>query len=261
MSGSVLENLRPEDVEAAVKEEERTPGGMKMNIILSPALSKSAPRSNSHTSSPHTQAEIDEKMAAVASRREKLDKLRVKNISEQLAKVDDAKQRREEINAEKSSKSKEVLETRMEALERNRATQLQLLRMKQTEQLAKVERAHQELEIQTEAARVAASCSLKAKLSKTQENREEQLEELIKRLKEHEKHVAEVRLSHERLFSEDKNKVEAELTKKLEKAAKERERQEQELLNKLEEKNKHAEIVRMNKEKLQAENTTVPESA
>ena len=44
-------------------------------------------RPHSHPSSPHTQAEIEEKMKTAADRREKLDKLRVKNISEQLAKV------------------------------------------------------------------------------------------------------------------------------------------------------------------------------
>jgi len=55
--------------------------------------------------------------------------------------------------------------------------------------------------------------------------------------------------------------VEAELTRKLENAAKKRELQEKELMNKMDEKNKHAEVVRMNKQKMQATGDTVPESA
>ena len=54
----------------------------------------------------------------------------------------------------------------MEAQERNRLAQLQQQKQKLAEQLAKVERAHQDLEIQTQAARVAAECTLNAKQTK-----------------------------------------------------------------------------------------------
>merc|ERR1711915_974310 len=106
--------------------------------------------------------------------------------------------------------------------------------------LAKVERQHKQLEIQTEAARLAAECTLNVKLTKADEKRQENLEEMMKRLKEHEEYVAKVRESHERLFSEDKTKVEAELARKLENAAKKREMQEKELMSEMDEKNKHA---------------------
>ena len=65
---------------------------------------------------------------------------------------------------------------------------------KLADQLARVERAQKELEIQTEAARVSAECALKAKLAKAQEKRDEQLEELVNKMKEHEEYVAEVNI-------------------------------------------------------------------
>merc|ERR1719244_917851 len=111
---------------------------------------------------------------------------------------------------EKSSKSKEVLHTKLETQEKNKDAKDQTQREKLNEMLSRVERAHSEVEIRTEAARVATACTLQAKLTKAQE---------------------------------------------------ERERQEQELKHRLEEKNKHAEMVRKNKEKIQAEGDIGPESA
>jgi len=258
MSGA---ELKPEDVAAAITSEQKTPRGLKLDIVLSPAINKSAPKSLSQPSSPATQADIEQKLAAAAARRQMLDTLRVKNISDKLAKVEEVKNKKEEIIAEKSSKSKENLETKLEAQERNRLAQLQQQKQKLAEQLAKVERAHQDLEIQTQAARVAAECTLNAKQTKAQEKREEHLEVMIKKMKEHEEYVAEVRNSHDKLFTKNEIKVETELKLKLEKAAKERERQEREMMTKLEERNRHAEIVRQNKEKMIADGDTVPESA
>lgn len=232
-----------------------------MDIVLSPALTKSTPKPNPYPSSPHSQAELETKQQAVISRKEMLTQLRAKSISSQLAKVEEAKQKREEINSVKSTKSKEVLETKLEAQERNRATLLQQQKEKMAEEVAKVERATRELEIQMEASRVAAECTLKAKLTKAQENRDEQLEETKKKMKEHDQYIAEVRQSQNKMLTEDKNKIEVELNNKIEKAAKERQRQEQDLRNKLEERNKHAELVRKNKEKMINQGDIVPESA
>ena len=95
-----------------------------------------------------------------------LDKLRAKNISVQLAKVETAKIKKEELNTEKSQKSKESLETKLENQEKNHQAEMMKNKEKLADQLARVERAQKELEIQTEAARVSAECALKAKLAK-----------------------------------------------------------------------------------------------
>jgi len=259
LNGDNLSKLTPAIVEAAVKEVQKTPGGVKLNIVLSPAVQKLTPsRVQSAPTTPQTQEEIESKLTAAANRRDGLEKLRTKNIANQLSKIEDAKTRREEISAEISAKSKENLERAQESVERNRDAQLVQQRAKLAQQLAKVEKTHKLLEIQSEAARIAKECDIVAKLNKAQDKREEQLEERISKLKMHEQYVQEVRLSLQNNIVEDQAKIEADLKQKLEKAAKERMRMEADLKTKLEERSKHVELVRQNKEKL---DTTAPESA
>jgi len=260
MSG--VQELRVEDVEAAVKEKQTTPGGMKLNIVLSPAINTLSIKSpKSASASPSTRREIDEKLSAAASRREVLDKLRANNIHNLLAKVDTVQTKKEELVAEKCQKSKEILESKLEAGERNRQAVMAKNKEKMGEELAKVERTQRELEIQMEADRVAKDCALKAKLSKAQEKRDEQMEEIKKKIKEQGEKAVEVRSTQDKQITEMEARLETELNLKMEKAAKERERQEQELKDKLEERNRKAEIVRKNKEKLAVQENTVPESA
>jgi len=259
MSGEGFE-LRVEDVEAAVQAEQKTPGGVKLDIVLSPAT-KILQKSPSQSTTPATREEIEVKLTAAASRREMLDQLRAKSISSQLAKIEVVQSKKEELNVEKSTKSKEVLESKLTTQEKNRAEQLQKSKEKMAEQLAKVERAQKELEIQTEAARLSAECALNAKLTKAQEKRVEQLEVTVKKMKEHKEYVAEVRSSCDRQFTELESKFESELNMKMEKAAKEKERQEMELKEKAEERNRKAEVVRKNKEKIMIEANTGPQSA
>jgi len=258
-NGDNLLKLTPAIVEAAVKEVQKTPGGVKLDIVLSPAVQKLTPsRVQSAPTTPQTQEEIESKLIAAANRRDGLEKLRTKNIANQLAKIEDAKNRREEISAEISAKSKENLERAQESVERNRDAQLEQQRAKLAQQLAKVEKTHKMLEIQSEAARIAKECDIVAKLNKAQDKREEQLEERINKLKLHEQYVQEVRLSLQNNIVEDQAKIEADLNQKLERAEKERMRIEAELKTKLEDHSKHVELVRQNKEKL---DTTAPESA
>jgi len=256
VTGDNLNKLSLSDVEAAVKEVQKTPGGMKIDIILSPAIQKVTPKPQSAPTTPQTQQEIEEKLTAAEQRRECLEKLRIKNIALQLAKIDDVKTKREEINAEVSAKSKSQLETKLEKTDLNRSAHLEHQLNKLADKLANVERVHKEQEIAGEASRIAKECDLVAKLNKAQDKREEQLEEKVAKLKDHELKVKVARQTNEKLLTEDKTKTEAELKTKLEKAAKERERKEAELKCKLEEHSKHVEIVRQNKQK-----TVAPESA
>jgi len=260
VNGDNLNKLTPAIVEAAVKDVQTTPGGVKLNIVLSPAVHKLTLRTHSGPTTPQTQQEIEDKLSAAAVRRDGLERLKTKNIAAQLAKIDGAKVKREEISAEISAKSKENLERTLKSVENNRDAQIEQQRIKLTQQLAKVEKTHKQLEIQSEAARIAKECDIVAKLNKAHDKREEQLEEKIAKLKLHEQYVKEVRQSLQDMIAEDQTKVEADLNSKLEKAAKERERIEGELKTKLEERSKHVELVRQNKEKLDT-SITAPESA
>jgi hypothetical protein len=58
------------------------------------------------------------------------------------------------------------LETKLGATERNRTEFIQKTKEKVEEHLQRVERTHQDKEVQYEASRVAAECALAAKLAK-----------------------------------------------------------------------------------------------
>jgi DNA repair exonuclease SbcCD ATPase subunit len=251
-----LNKLSLSDVEAAVKEVQKTPGGMKIDIILSPAVQKVTPKHQSASTTPQTQQEIAEKLTAAEQRRQCLEKLRIKNITAQLAKIDDVKTKREEINAEVSAKSRSHLETKLEKTDLNRSAHLEHQLNKLADKLANVEKVHKEKEIAGEASRIAKECDLVAKLNKAHDKREERLEEKVAKLREHELKVKVARQTNEKQLNQDKTKTEAELKNKLEKAAKERERQEAELKCKLEEHSKHVQTVRQNKHK-----SVAPQSA
>ena len=62
--------------------------------------------------------------------------------------------------------SLQILESKLEATERNRAELIQKTKEKAEEHLNKVEKATQDLEVHQEASRVAAECALAAKLAK-----------------------------------------------------------------------------------------------
>ena len=69
------------------KDVQTTPGGVKLNIVLSPAVHKLTPRTHSGPTTPQTQQEIEDKLSAAAVRRDGLERLKTKNIAAQLAKV------------------------------------------------------------------------------------------------------------------------------------------------------------------------------
>merc|ERR1712059_179152 len=120
---------------------------------------------------------IEEKLSAAESRRAAMDLLRAQNLSSKLAKVELVKQKKEDLVAEKLllTETKEKL----------------------SDHLAKVERAQRELEVQTEAARLSVEFALHAKMMKAEENKDEQMDELMKKIKEHEEYVSKVRANQE----------------------------------------------------------------
>ena len=163
-------------------------------VSISVSVSTPHRRSVSQSSSP---APLEHRLSAAEARRAALDVVRVKNISEQLAKMEAVRGRREEQEQERSSRTKEELEAKLEKTEEKRNAQLAVTKEKLVEHLARVERAQQELEVSTEAARLAAEFALTAKMMRAEENKDEQLEEMLGKIKEHEAYVARVRANQE----------------------------------------------------------------
>merc|ERR1712059_157539 len=140
---------------------------------------------------------IEEKLSAAESRRAAMDLLRAQNLSSKLAKVELVKQKKEDLVAEKLLKTKTEMEAKLKTGEENRLAHLTETKEKLSDHLAKVERAQRELEVQTEAARLSVEFALHAKMMKAEENKDEQMDELMKKIKEHEEYVSKVRANQE----------------------------------------------------------------
>merc|ERR1711872_665317 len=78
-------------IEAATKDKEATEGGIKYDVVLSPAVKKQAPCITPPIS-PLTEDELNKKLNEATERRISLDNLRMKSLSEHMAKIELAQQ-------------------------------------------------------------------------------------------------------------------------------------------------------------------------
>merc|ERR1711872_527379 len=74
-------------IEAATKDKEATEGGIKYDVVLSPAVKKQAPRITPPIS-PLTEDELNKKLNEATERRISLDNLRMKSLSEHMGKIE-----------------------------------------------------------------------------------------------------------------------------------------------------------------------------
>jgi len=192
----------------------RTPGGVSMDIVLTPALR--APPSKSVTSSPLTPRDINRKLSDAEARREELRKLRKENIDDKLATVQTKK---EEMITEKTNKVKENLENKLKASEENRDAIIRKTKEDVHAYLTKVERKVSELEVSTEAEKIAFKIAMDAHNIKVDDKRLEQLETRVKELQDHEDYVKMVKANQEK----KKQQYLESLEQSLEKASKRKE--------------------------------------
>merc|ERR1711936_1310856 len=113
-------------------------------------------------------------------------------------------------------------------------------------------------EASLEAARSAAEASIIVKMDKSEEMKNLQMEDMLKKIKEHQEHVKEVRSNQEEMLKPHVEKVQANIKAKEERARELKVKRETELKEKLAEQNKRAEVARLNREKLQKEGALEP---
>lgn len=206
-----LRNLQPGGDEGL----RRTPGGLSMDIVLTPAL-RPPPPTKIIPSSPLTPRDITEKLSNAESRREERLKLKKENIDEKLATVQNKK---EELINEKSNKVKEDLENKLKTSEENRELIIRKTKEDVQAYLSKVEQKVRDLEVTTEADKIAKKIALDAEVMKVDQKRNEQLEKRIKELQDHEDYVKQVLATQE---MKKKNYL-ASLERSLDKASKRKE--------------------------------------
>ena len=69
--------------------------------------------------------------------------------------------------------------------------------MQVSDHMTKIEKAQKELEASLESARLAAEATLTEKMDKSEELKNLQMEDMLKKIKEHQEHVKEVRNNQE----------------------------------------------------------------
>jgi len=186
-----------------------------MDIVLTPAL-RPPPPTKLATGSPLTPRDISEKLSNAECRREERLKLKKENIDEKLATVQSKK---EELINEKSNKVKEGLENKLKASEENREVIIRKTKEDVSAYLSKVEQKVRDLEVSTEAEKIAKKIALDADVMKVDQKRSEQLEKRIKELQDHEEYVKQVLATQE---MKKKNYL-ASLERSLDKASKRKE--------------------------------------
>jgi len=240
------------EVEAATKELLDTRGGKALEITLSPAVKK--PRSRvSPPTSPLTQASIDKKLKEAEERKNSIKTERIKNLENQLAKIEIAQQKKEESEKAKVEKINKANEARLHAADKKKTKGLVNIKDKVSEHMNKIERAQKELEASLEAARIAAEASINEKMEKTEVMKNLQMEEMLKKIKEHQEHVKEVRNNQEGKLKPHVEKVQASIKAKEERAREILVNKETEQKEKLAEQARRAEVARLNRKRIQRE--------
>merc|ERR1712227_1083842 len=176
--------------------------------------------------------------------------------------------KKEELINEKSNKVKEGLENKLKASEENREVIIRKTKEDVSAYLSKVEQKVRDLEVSTEAEKIAKKIALDADVMKVDQKRSEQLEKRIKELQDHEEYVKQVLATQE---MKKKNYL-ASLERSLDKASKRKEdhlakveekqaSREEDLKVKVEERTRRAEIVKLNKLSAAEGSSLGPESA
>jgi len=185
-----LRSLQPDDPK-------RTPGGMSLDIVLTPALRpapRSASKSLNSSPAPITSADIEEKLSNAGLRREGVLQMKKENIDQKLAMVQGKK---EELINEKATKTKEELDAKFKSNEENKNLILQKAKDDLKAYLAKVEQKVKDLEVSNEAEKIAKKFALDANIMKVDEKRNEQMEKRMKEIQEHVEYVKSVNATQE----------------------------------------------------------------
>jgi len=187
-------------IEAASSTRKTKKDGLGYDVVLSPAVKK-GPKITPPTS-PLSETEIAKKMKEAEDRKLSLDQLKMQNLAAQLDKIKITHQKKEELVAEKSSKAKEVMDSKLAVAEEKRTAQLQEVKDKLSDHLGKIEKAQEKIEVDSMAAKLAAEASLSEKMENHKKKRDEEMEGMLKKIHDHARRAELVRQNKERLMQE-----------------------------------------------------------
>jgi hypothetical protein len=189
---------------------------------------------------------IEEKLKAAEERRLSLEADRKTHLANMISKIEKASKRRSEQANNFISQTREVLEQKMEAHIENRESFITDLKSRLREHWESVEKTRLTLKMQTREAIKAAE----EKHSIAAAQRDENIKNMLHRLKGHEERALRIRAG----MLEKENQLKSKIQRKCELAQTRREQLKQEQLEKLRRRERQAEKVRQNKERLSSEN-------
>jgi len=237
-------------IEAAATLPESKEAGLRYDVVLSPAV-KSVPKLTP-SSSPMTEDALNKKLKEAEDRRKSLDNLRMKNLTDQLAKVEIAQQKREEIETEVKAKAAEKLNEKLVTAEENKNAQIKAMKDKLSDHMDKIDKAQKEIEAQLETYKSKTECQLTEKLEAADENRAKENQEMLNKIREHLENVEKVKdqvPNQAELEESMKEKIKL----RMERATQLKEKHEEQIRERLAQQKRRAELVRENRERIIAE--------
>lgn len=231
---------------------EQSKGGIKYELVLQ-APAADSPKHVVQTSPKSTNLsieDIEKKLKAAEERRQSVELQKLSFVTEKLNQLETVKVKKEEFNNNFMQTAQEKLEQKFEAMKENRETHIKNIQEKAREIVTKVEEKRKGGDSPDREEKLEA---IQKKLISAQEQRESFINSLLEKLKEHDKHIVEVK----KLMEDQTEKTESlreKSIKKLELAHAKRETMLKEIQEKRKEHERHSAEVRQKAMSLNNEN-------
>ncbi|XP_039486843.1 stress response protein NST1 isoform X1 [Drosophila santomea] len=249
----MLEKMRKEDIEnrtaTEIRCQEKSRGGLSYEVILAePAPNVAVPKRPVTPGKNVSVEEIEQKLKAAEERRISLEAKKMADISNKLAKVEEATRKKDEITNEFITQTKEQLESKMELHVEKREAIISDMKEKLKIHAQEIEKTRETLEQQ----KANEQKAIEEKLKIAQSLRDENIKKMLDRLKEHNTiKIAEIKSQNDQLECQKLEEKARIYENKLFAAEQNREKELQKKIEKVQKLERRAELVRQNKAQAQ----------
>ncbi|KQS70608.1 uncharacterized protein Dere_GG10389, isoform D [Drosophila erecta] len=250
---NLLEEKAKNDLEnrfaTEIRCQEKSRGGLSYEVILAePAPNVAVPKRPVTPGKNVSVEEIEQKLKAAEERRISLEAKKMADISNKLAKVEEATRKKDEITNEFITQTKEQLESKMELHVEKREAIISDMKEKLKIHAQEIEKTRETLEQQ----KANEQKAIEEKLKIAQSLRDENIKKMLNRLKEHNTiKIAEIKSQNDQLECQKLEEKARIYENKLFAAEQNREKELQKKIEKVQKLERRAEIVRQNKAQAQ----------
>ncbi|KAH8240736.1 hypothetical protein KR026_004483 [Drosophila bipectinata] len=230
---------------SSIRCQEKSRGGLSYEVILAePAPNVAVPKRPVTPGKNVSVEEIEQKLKAAEERRISLEAKKMADISNKLAKVEEATRKKDEITNEFITQTKEQLESKMELHVEKREAIISDLKEKLKIHSQEIEKTRETLEQQ----KANEQKAIEEKLKIAQSLRDENIKKMLDRLKEHNTiKIAEIKSQNDQLECQKLEEKARIYENKLFAAEQKREKELQKKIEKVQMLERRAELVRQNK--------------